>query len=301
MPMEKIDNILYSDLINMSLYKKIEYTNIRIKHFLKIFNNKCYIAFSGGKDSTVLLDLVRKINPGIQAVFVNTGFEYPDILAFVKTINNVEILRPKKSFLEVITKYGYPVVSKEVSKNISRYRNTKLESQKIYRLTGLRLDGSKGNVGVIPKKWRFLIDAPFKISDRCCDILKKEPFKRYEKNTKYKPFIGVMATDSNRRRMNYLKYGCTIYNGKNIKSMPLSLWTTENIWEYMKENNLSYCSIYDKGEIRTGCIYCLFGLSINKNRFSNMKKIYPKLFYYCMEKLGIQNVLSYINSKGDWK
>jgi 3'-phosphoadenosine 5'-phosphosulfate sulfotransferase (PAPS reductase)/FAD synthetase len=288
-------DIIYSDLINMSLKDKIEYSNIRIKHYLKVFNNKCYVAFSGGKDSTVLLDIVRKINPDVKGVFVNTGLEYPDIVKFVKSIDNVEIVYPKKSFKEVLDKYGYPVVSKEVSKNISRYRNTKLESQKIYRLTGIKKDGSKGYVGVIPKKWQFLINAPFKISDRCCDILKKEPLIRYEKESNYKPLIGVMSTDSHKRKLDYLRYGCTFYKGKHIKCMPLSIWKSIDIWEYIRENKIFYCPIYNKGESRTGCIYCLFGLQYDLDRFNRMAVNYPILYNYCMKNLGLKNVIDFLN------
>lgn len=45
--------------------------------------DKVYVSWSGGKDSTVLLDLCRKIYPNILAVFCNTGNEYPDIVRFV--------------------------------------------------------------------------------------------------------------------------------------------------------------------------------------------------------------------------
>lgn len=67
-----------------------------------------YVSFSGGKDSTVLLDLVRSEYPNVKAVFVDTGLEYPEIRSFVKTFDNVEILKPKKNFKQVIQEYGYP-------------------------------------------------------------------------------------------------------------------------------------------------------------------------------------------------
>jgi hypothetical protein len=63
----------------------------------------------------VLLHIAREMYPGIKAVFINTGLEYPEIVQFVKTFDNVDIIRPKMSFRQVIEKYGYPFISKEVS------------------------------------------------------------------------------------------------------------------------------------------------------------------------------------------
>ena len=74
-----------------------------------------FVSFSGGKDSTVLLDIVRKNYPNIKAVFFDTGLEYPEIRDFVKTFDNVEWVKPKKTFKEIILKWGYPFISKEVS------------------------------------------------------------------------------------------------------------------------------------------------------------------------------------------
>lgn len=84
---------------------------------------ECMLAFlGGGKDSTVLLNLVRQIYPNIEAVFVDTGLEYPEIRNFVKTFENVTWLRPKKTFKQMINEYGYPFISKEVSDKVAGAR-----------------------------------------------------------------------------------------------------------------------------------------------------------------------------------
>ncbi len=98
---------------SLPLEVKEKLTNHRIREFYKYMNGNVYISFSGGKDSTVLLNLIRKQFPHVPAVYVDTGLEYPEIRNFVKTINNVVWLKPQMNFRDVITNYGYPVISKE--------------------------------------------------------------------------------------------------------------------------------------------------------------------------------------------
>ena len=98
---------------------KIKMSKARIRAWIDEFGEDgVYISFSGGKDSTVLLDLVREDYPNVRAVFVDTGLEYPEIRDFVKTFDNIDIVRPKMNFKQVINTYGYPFISKEVSKTV---------------------------------------------------------------------------------------------------------------------------------------------------------------------------------------
>ena len=282
----------------LDLHTKIKLSERRIKDWYDHYNGKVYIAFSGGKDSTVLLHLVRRLYPAVLGVFVDTGLEYPEIKKFVNTFDNIEIIRPKMPFNKVLEKYGYPVISKSVAMSISRYNKTKSPIQKkLRKYGGLNPNtGKMQKMGVIPKKWHFLLKAPFKINDWCCDVMKKQPIKRFEKKTGLKSFIGNMASDSYKRQEQYLKYGCNAFNKKNPSSTPLGFWKEEDIWEYLKLNKISYCSIYDCGIKRTGCMFCMFGVHLEKqpNRFQLMKKTHPQLYNYCIEKLGIGQVLDYI-------
>ena len=111
-----------SDLYQMqslSLNAKVRMTQRRIREWVDEYGEDgVYISFSGGKDSTVLLNIARKLYPNIRAVFVDTGLEYPEIRAFVKGFDNVDWIRPKLTFREVIGKYGYPFISKEVSETV---------------------------------------------------------------------------------------------------------------------------------------------------------------------------------------
>jgi len=286
---------------SLSLEAKVAMTLARIRAWHAHWHGQTYVAFSGGKDSTVLLDLVRSVYPSTPAVFANTGLEYPEVISFVKSYENVVWLRPKLSFKAVIEKYGYPIVSKNVSMAISRYRNTKREDQRQYRLHG-RVDpvtGKKLTAGVIPKRWQYLLKAPFKISEQCCDVMKKGPFYSYNKETGRRPYIGTMASDSNGRTVDYLRKGCNFLgSGVKSSSRPMSFWFEDDVWAYIRTRGLKYAEIYDKGVDRTGCMFCMFGMHTpgGIDRFENMKVTHPKLYTYCMEQLGLREVLKWYPS-----
>lgn len=121
----------------LPLQAKVLKTKQRIREWVREFGEDgVYVSFSGGKDSTVLLHIVREMYPDIPAVFCDTGLEYPEIREFVKTWDNVIWLKPKMSFRKVIEKYGYPFISKEVSECVygaRRYLASVLESESLDR------------------------------------------------------------------------------------------------------------------------------------------------------------------------
>lgn len=98
---------------------KVLMTKERIRQWVREFGEDgVCVSFSGGKDSTVLLHLVREMYPDVKAVFSNTGLEYPEIQKFVRQFENTDIIRPEMSFRDVITQYGYPIIGKEVAEAI---------------------------------------------------------------------------------------------------------------------------------------------------------------------------------------
>ncbi len=272
---------------------KIQMSNKRIRDWYDHWDGEVYISFSGGKDSTALLHLVREIYPRVPAIFVDTGLEYPEIREFVKTVDNVTWLKPKLLFNKVIEKYGYPVVSKETARKLRDLQNP---TPKNKRTIDVRMGLTSNKVGICPIKWRYLKDAPFKISDTCCDVLKKRPIKLYEKETGRKSIVGLMATESRYRTQQYMRNGCNSFETKRPMSTPIMFWLEEDIWEYLKRYHVSYSKIYDKGYTRTGCMFCMFGVHLEKgkNRFQRMKETHPSQYKYCIEKLGCGKVLDYI-------
>ena len=126
-------------LQGLPLNLKIRMTKERIRQWINEFGEDgVFVSFSGGKDSTVLLHLVREDYPNVKAVFVDTGLEYPEIRQFVKTFDNVEWVKPKMTFKNVIEKYGYPFISKEVSEKVyyaKRYLTWWLDHNSIDRPT----------------------------------------------------------------------------------------------------------------------------------------------------------------------
>lgn len=114
-----------SDLHQMQglpLDTKVKMTQRRIQEWYEAYDREVCVSFSGGKDSTVLLHLARQIYPDMKGVYFLSGIELPSVTQFVKTVPNIEIIRPKRSFISVVKRYGYPVVSKEVSARVKETR-----------------------------------------------------------------------------------------------------------------------------------------------------------------------------------
>ena len=117
----------------MPLERKIQISQTRIIEWYNYYHGNVVVGFSGGKDSTVLLHLVRSIFPDVRAVFSNTGLEYPEIQKHVMSINNVDIVRPTMRFDEVISTYGYPLIGKEVAEAIYYARRIRSKDVNVER------------------------------------------------------------------------------------------------------------------------------------------------------------------------
>ena len=160
------------------------------------------------------------------------------------------------------------------------------------------------------EKYKFLLDAPFEVSHKCCDVMKKKPVHEYTKKTGRLPITAQMASESFLRTQKWLQYGCNGFQMKSPISNPMSFWTENDVLQYIAENNLPICSVYGEvvedfgdeidgqmdisdlgwGETqkkykttgckRTGCMLCGFGCHLEKspNRFEMLKETHPGMY-----------------------
>lgn len=260
------------------LEEKQQISLARIGEWFNYWEHEVYVAFSGGKDSTVLADLCAKwcyvIRKPLYLCFVDTGLEYPEIRNHVKFFADwlrnkygieviLDIVRPKMRFDQVITEYGYPIISKEVSSTIRGARSNILNG--VYSLRLCKLGVTTGEYGGLydsgeynyagslenskfkAHKWKPLIDVDCDISEQCCYVMKKAPLAEYEKRTGRKPIIGTMACESMNRESAWFKNGCNAFDSKKARSAPMSFWMNQDVLHYIKNDNIPIASVY--GEV----------------------------------------------------
>lgn len=329
------------ELQALPLKYKVMITEQRIKDWVEEFGEDgVYISFSGGKDSTALLYIVRELYPNIPAVFVDTGLEYPEIRKFVKTFDKVVWLKPKKNFKRVIEDYGYPLIGKDIADKVFYAKKyvtgeTQEKTERYNQLMGVAKQKNGKPSAFNYSKYKFLLAAPFNISNKCCHVMKKAPIKAYQKETGKVPMTGQMASESRQRTIQWLKSGCNAFETKNPISNPMSFWTEQDVLLFIKKYNIGICSIYgdvikitgksgkynneDKdlfnkdlpllkttGCNRTGCMFCGFGCHMEKRgdgRFLRLKETHPKLYDYIMRAkdeggLGYKEVINWLNEHG---
>lgn len=204
-------------------------------------------------------------------------------------------------FYEVIRKYGYPFISKEVSHVIYEGKRYD-EVTKKYQYCLDRLNG----IGKYScKKYKPLLYADFNLSHLCCHVMKKAPAKSFEHRSGKTMIVGTLAEESALRSSEWVKNGCNAFDVKRPRSAPMSFWTENDVLQYIKQNNLKIASVYgdiypDTDQLsfegcieceklrttgcdRTGCIFCGFGAHMDKySRFLRLKETHPKQYNYCI-------------------
>lgn len=337
-----------SDLVEMQSYPleiKIEMTKDRIIEWADRWGkNNIYVSISGGKDSQVLAHIAKSIYPDIKLVFVNTGLEWDSVRK--KGIEMAdEVLRPEMDFVSVIKRFGYPVISKEVSQCIydiriqAKTNGIPIEETNLYHRN---FSPDSEYLKKFPKyskqKYEYLLHAPFRVSQKCCDKTKKHPAKVYEKKYGSKPIIGTLAEESRLRKVKWVKVGCNAFDDKRPTSQPMSFWKEQDVLKYIKINNIDLASIYGDvvysdsdgmtyqedffnmgldlkttGVNRTGCVFCLFGIAQDKDKFLKLKETEPMKYDYVMrggkfddeglwipdKGLGYKFVIDWLNEHGN--
>lgn len=326
---------------SLPLSAKIRMTEQRVQGWYDYWQGQVYVSRSGGKDSDVLGHIVKRMYPDVPQVFVNTGLEFDSVRLHAQEKCDV-VLKPEKSFVQVITEYGYPVISKEVSECVYEARKGLAKGGEYYsyrlaKLQGTALDKDGNKSLYNQEKWGFLLDAPFRISNQCCNVMKKKPAKKYARESGNKPFVGTMASESRLRKQQWLKNGCNGFDMKTPVSNPLSFWTEQDILQYIKENGLEIAEVYgdvvytdDDGMFydndffasdmqltttrakRTGCVFCMFGITQDTERYLLLKREEPQKYDYVMrggrfdeqgmwvphQGLGYKFVIDWLNEHG---
>lgn len=247
---------------------KIQLSKRRLRDWINYYGVEgTYLGWSGGKDSTVVRHMIRQRWPELPSVFSNTGLEYPEVQQFVRAAKKrgepVEIIRPKMRFDEVIKKYGYPIISKEVSEKIRKARANIRDGKYSLRLCqlgvmpneygGLEVDerydyfSAVENSKFAVKKYRPLLDVDFLISEECCWVQKKSVMIEYEEITGRVPILGMMAAESRKRTQGWMKTGCNAFDSDRPQSNPIAFWTNQDILEYIHRYDVEIPSVY--GEI----------------------------------------------------
>lgn len=273
--------LMYEQLKIMQSYpleKKIEKTISVLEEAAAEFGlENLVLGYSGGKDSEVLSHIIKHHwKKDILHIFSNTTCEFPETLKRVreKAMNediDIVMVSPDMSFNQVVKTHGFPMISKNISKSI-RIHNRTESSETEWKI--------KDYMERREKKWVNALGCPF--SDRCCDKLKKEPMRRFQKAFGVKcAIVGTTAEESRQRTKEWIATGCNSFNGTNPKSMPLSIWTEKDIWEYIDKYNVKIAEIYKMGYNRNGCLYCGFGVHLQKegeNRIKMMKNTHPHAY-----------------------
>lgn len=208
--------------------------------------NNAYISFSGGKDSTILHYLVDMALPNnrIPRVFINTGIEYNYIVDFVKDLASKDdrfiILKPSIAIKPMLEKYGYPFKSKEHSLKVGEYQKGSRAK------TIVRYKENAGTQFNCPLLLLYQFENSFKLklSNKCCYKLKKEPVKKWEKESNKHIALTGMRKDEGGQRAS-LK-GCIITDKSNnvVKFHPLLVVNDDFENWFIDKYNIQLCKLY---------------------------------------------------------
>ena len=225
--------------------------------FDKIKPNTYYLSYSGGKDSHFLYWFIKDYlkRDDIKIVGINTYMEHHEIRDRILKNSDV-VLLPKMKPMEIKEKYGIPCFSKEQDFYIYYYQNALRKGKKPSKTIQQKIDGTydKGFSG-ISKKARDYVKSgkDHKITHKCCYYLKKEPARRFEKESGLKPILGIRSEESALRKQQYKS--CFT---KDKKFTPIHDLSDELLEKIIKKYNIEVPEVYEHIS-RTGCMGCPYG------------------------------------------
>lgn len=257
----------------------------------------CYLSFSGGKDSTIILALIKMCEEAgtipknaIPAVYCDTKIELTATTDFVKWIKenwygNVQIIKTEKLFPQVIQESGKPFRSK-LKSHIIRYFQNDPESRTAKYLYDDTI--CKSNMMRLANRDFHILHKNFKIkiANECCNEMKKKPFEKYVADHQMEGNLtGMRAAEGGQRLFGYDK---AIRNGKApcttikkngfIQKSPIIDWTDEICEQFVKKYNVPLSAAYTKyGMTRTGCFLCPYDQNIAE-RMRILKEYEPNRY-----------------------
>ena len=170
-----------------------------------------YLAYSGGKDSGVILELAQMAGVKFDAHYNVTTLDPPELVRYIKR-EHPEVLwnRPERALLT------------EMIDN----------------------EGCQG--------------PPTRLARWCC-----KEYKEQGGTGRFK-ILGIRAPESPRRKLTWKRLLLN-RNGGHIMC-PILYWTDADVWQFHREQGLSYCELYDQGFTRLGCVGCPLGGPANQRR-----------------------------------
>lgn len=286
-------------------------------------HHELYVSFSGGVDSSVAVAItaatMKKLGfHKLYVLHIQNGMSYKSVSGFVEPFCELiarrygvevvlDVRKPSMGFSDVLTQYGYPVFSKEISSCVADARKGFYLKNGTYQRALTRLHGDLkdpyGNESCFNlSSYAFLLDAPFLISSKCCPCTKHEPIRAYERCTGRIPVIATMASESRLRFTSVLLHG--LYNPDSIRPTvhPFSMWRKQDMLRFLLTEDLpvadaygqivpkdtvyttsngftnilrwgSSCQYCTTGCQRTGCLFCLYGIMQDLGRITRLQNI----------------------------
>ena len=270
------------------LDKRITDACHRIEELYYETDGKCYVSFSGGKDSTVLLALIKLCEEiytipvgGIPAVFSNTGIELGVTVDFVKWVkdsgwySNVQIIRPEVSFDWVLKNKGKPMLSKLKSHTLHQFKTNRTPSSIMLLIYKQTLSGRPAWKTSLADKYMHIVSDEFGItpSEACCIYMKKKPLQKYGKdNGMLGTYTGIRASEGGVRQLEtsrrVLTGGklCTYTKHGVIYKTPIIDWTSDDVDLFIEKYNVPLSEAYTRyGFDRTGCMACPYSKYVDRD------------------------------------